>query len=648
VGRSQRRCAWAFVRLALVLAPVASAYAASALAPEPPTDRVLIRFRNAAAIPRITMPTANSASEQVGALSIRRATPLRYVRTIYSGAHTAHLGRFMHGAELTALVARLAADSDVEMVAPDRLKRALNTVPNDPRYGANNGDPNGTYTQQWYLLPPNSTLISPINAEAAWDLSRGSASIPVAVVDTGVLFRHPDLGMVAHGGKLLPGYDMIGPDSAGTTPPFTYYVANDGNGRDPDPTDPGDWINTTDQTSSATKSLFGGKDASGNPECPISPSSWHGTSVAGVIGASTNDGVGVSGVGWNAPVLPVRALGKCGGYDSDILDGMAWAAGLALQYPDPSSASVPTNPNPVRIINLSLGSPTPCGSFYQSLLTQLTAMNVLVVAAAGNDGQAVSEPANCPDVVAVAALRHAGTKVAFSGLGPEVAISAPGGNCSGSTPGVATTGACLYSVVSNGNTGTEAASDSGMTYVDGNQPPVSYSGQSFAGGGVFGTSLSAPMVSGVIALMLAANPNLTAAQVISALKSSARPFPAPPGVVSCTDSTATTTQGGIECGCTTSTCGAGMLDAYGAVLAAMGDPANPTKLPAPTPISPPLIPPQTSQIASLPPSSGGGGGADAPWWILTLLAAGTMRARAATTPRAGRGYGSMVFTESTR
>jgi serine protease len=224
-------------------------------------------------------------------------------------------------------------------------------------------------------------------------------------------------------------------------------------------------------------------------------------------------------------------------------------------------------------------------------------MNVLVVAAAGNDGAAVAEPANCHGVVAVAALRHIGTKVAFSNLGPEVTISAPGGNCVDSNP------PCLYSIVTTNNTGTESpASGAGMIYVDGNQASVTYSGQTFAGGGVFGTSFSAPMAAGVIALMLNVKPSLTAAQVISILQSSSRPFPATPsGVVSCTDPSATTTPGGIECGCTTSTCGAGMLDAYRAVLAARNFSASP------------------------PPASGGGGGGDAPWWILSLLLAGAMR-----------------------
>jgi len=616
-----KRCIGACGRLALAwvaLLGLLAAPAAGAFAPEPATDRVLIKLRDSAGIPRDIRGSASSAGERIDALAVRKGTPMRYVRTLYSGAHTVRLSRWMEGTELTALVARLASDRDVEMVGPDRLKRVASTIPNDPRYGANNGDPTGAFTQQWYLVTPTSTLVSAIDAERAWDFSRGAASVPVAVVDTGVLFRHPDLGTVANGGKLLPGYDMVGPDNP-TAQPYTFYTANDGNGRDADPTDPGDWINTTDLTNPATKAIFGGNDAAGNPLCPVSPSSWHGTLVSGVIGAATNDGISVAGIGWNTPILPVRVLGKCAGYDSDILDGMAWAAGLSIQYPDPTSPNVPTNPNPVKIINLSLGSPTPCSSFYSSLISQLNAMDVVVVAAAGNSGGSngaggsVGEPANCLGAIAVAALRNTGTKVAFSNFGPEVAISAPGGNCVNSQP------PCFYSIVTTGNSGTEKATDAQMTYLDGNEPPVTYSGKTFSGGGVFGTSFAAPMVSGVIALMRAANPQLTASQVTAMLKSSARPFPASTEPV-CPATDAVTG----ECACTQTTCGAGMLDAHAAVLAAMGNPANPTALPPPSPSAPPVIP-VVAQATPPPTSSSGGGGAVAPWWILALIAAGTVR-----------------------
>ncbi len=207
-----RCCVRVCARLALVwTALLGTAYGAGVFPPEPATNRVLIKLRDSAAIPRDITGSGGSARERIDALAVRKATSMRYVRTLYSGAHTVHLTRWMQGAELTGLVAQLAADADVEAVAPDRLKHVASTVPNDPRYGANNGDPTAAFTQQWYLLTPTATLVSAIDAERAWDLSRGAASVPVAVVDTGVLFRHPDLGTVAHGGKLLPGYECAVP-----------------------------------------------------------------------------------------------------------------------------------------------------------------------------------------------------------------------------------------------------------------------------------------------------------------------------------------------------------------------------------------------------------------------------------------------------
>jgi serine protease len=598
---------------ALVVVLAGGTAAASASTAEPPTDRLLIKFRDAAARP-------NDGRGRVEALALRSVTPMRYLRTIYDGAHTVHLGRFMRGAELSALVARLAGDPQVEMVAPDRIKRAQ-AMPNDPLAGPTAASPNGEVTQQWYLQTPSSTVVSSIDAVRAWDLSHGSATVPVAVVDTGVLFNHPDLGPVASGGKLLPGYDMVGSDASSSPP--TYFVANDMNGADPDPTDPGDWINSGDLTNAGPAAVF----ASAAAACTVAPSSWHGTLVAGIIGAATNNGIGIAGIGWDSPVLPVRALGKCIGYDSDILDAMAWAAGLAVPYPDTTSPAPPVNPNPVRIINLSLGGTGACSTFYQSLLSQLTAppYNVVVVAAAGNGagtagaGGAVSEPANCPGVIAVAALRYTGTKVGFSNFGPEVALSAPGGNCLSAT---VTAGPpanpCQYSIVSTSNDGTEAAG--AMNYIDGNAPAVKYSGQSFIGGGAFGTSFSAPMVAGVVALMLSANSNLDPAHVRYYLQVSARPFPAAGSVPVCPSADPNTG----ECACPPPPspsiplqCGAGMLDAYRAVQTAISAPPIPTASPSP---------------------NSGGGGASSPWWILLVLAAAAVRARTARSVGSGRRY----------
>ena len=155
-----------------------------------------------------------------------------------------------------------------------------------------------------------------------------SPDIVIAVVDSGVDGSHPDLS-----GAVLPGYDFIR-DTA---------MANDGNARDSDARDPGDW------------SSFG--------ECgffsPSRSSSWHGTHVAGSIAAVTNNRSGVAGVAVGAKVLPVRVLGQCGGYTTDIADGILWAAGASV-------SGVPANPTPAKVLNLSLGGAGACDTTSQN------------------------------------------------------------------------------------------------------------------------------------------------------------------------------------------------------------------------------------------------------------------------------------------
>ena len=271
--------------------------------------------------------------------------------------------------------------------------------------------------------------------------------------------------------------------------------------------------------------------------------------VSALIAARTNDGVGMAGAAPGVRVLPVRVLGKCGGYDSDIIAGMRWAAGLPVP-------GAPANPHPARVINLSLGGNGPCSAAYREATDEITAAGALIVAAAGNSsGHAVASPANCAGVVAVAGLRHAGTKVGFSSLGPEVAISAPGGNCVNTAAG----SPCLYPILTATDEGEMGPVRS--TYTDSFNTSV-------------GTSFSAPLVAGVVALALSVDPRLTPPQVKQLLQATARPFPAPGNgggaSASCTPPQYTL-RGGVvdqlECACTTTTCGAGMLDA-GAVVGA--------------------------------------------------------------------------------
>jgi serine protease len=489
--------------------------------------RVIVKFRQSAPIVRKRALTAKASAAEALAVAAARAEALsfRLAMKLNAGRALDERTQVVHGIGLSSaeLAARLAAEDDVEYAVPDR-RRFHMAVPNDPLFAQGptiSGSSGGPATGQWYLRAPAGEIASSINAANAWDLTIGDPSIVIAVLDTGVRTEHPDLAP-----KLLPGYDMV----------RDVDRANDGDARDNDASDPGDWV-TSAETNDADGPFH---------QCDTQNSSWHGTMTSSLIGAATNNGTGLSGIAWNARILPVRVLGKCGGFDSDIVAGIRWAAGLSIP-------GVPVNATPARVINMSLGSSGACPPVYIDAATAVTTKSnpAVLVAAAGNSaGHEVGTPANCPGFIAVAGLRHVGTKVGFSDLGPEVTISAPGGNCVNSA-GLP----CLYPILAASNSGTTTPVSS--TYTDSFRRSV-------------GTSFSAPLVAGVAALMLSVNPSLTPAQVKAALQSSARPFPANVvtngvAVAACV---APSNDDQLECVCTTSTCGAGMLDAAAAVLAA--------------------------------------------------------------------------------
>ena len=436
------------------------------------------------------------------------------------------------GLDATTLARRLAAHPDVAYAEPDGRKRRV-AAPSDPLYAASATESrsNGLATQpgpasgQWYLRAPDSTTPSGIDIEAAWARTRGSEGVVVAVLDTGTRYDHPDLAS-----RLLPGYDMVAIPA----------VANDGNGRDPDANDPGDWVSSAE----AGRSPFDGCDAAG--------SSWHGTATASLVGAAADDALGMAGAAPGVRVLPVRVLGKCYGLDSDIIAGMRWAAGLRVE-------GLPLNPNPAKVLNLSLGGSGACSAGYQAAVDEVTAAGVLVVAAAGNsNGGPVNTPANCRGVLGVVALRHAGSKVGFSDMGPEIGIAAPGGNCINVRRGEP----CLYPILAAANTGAQGPAASAWT--------SSYPGS-------VGTSFSSPLVAAVAGLVASRRSDLTPQQIGSVLKATARPFPNSgadngPGdstpVPSCRRIDLAGASG--QCYCTTDLCGAGMLDAGAAVAASEG------------------------------------------------------------------------------
>ncbi|GAP34473.1 S8 family peptidase [Piscinibacter sakaiensis] len=555
-------------------AAVALLVGAPARAADGTPARVIVAFKPGSALSRIEAEAtlADPAPQRTRALAQRLGLALR------SGASVGPRSQVVmaDGLAAQALAQRLAADPEVASVSIDRRRR-LAAAPNDPLYAV--GGATGPVAGQWYLRPPNTTTPAAIDAESAWDTRTGSSSVVVAVLDTGIRFDHADLLPVAQGGPVLPGYDFVSDAPTG----------NDGDGRDADPSDPGDWI------TAAENSQAGGAFR----DCGVSASSWHGTSVAGLVGAATNNGFGMAGVGRGIRVLPVRVLGKCGGFDSDIIAGMRWAAGLSVP-------GVPANPTPAKVINMSLGGTGTCSAAYAQAMTEIAAVGAVVVASAGNSaGHAVSEPANCAGVIAVAGLRHVGTKVGFSDLGPQIALAAPGGNCVDVTAGAA----CQYPILTARNAGTQVPIANSSVFSDAFNYTV-------------GTSFAAPLVAGTAALMASVKPEITPTELRSLLLSSTRAFPTTGGdngdgttVPQCQApiiDAAGKPVDQLQCYCTTSTCGAGMLDAGAAVRATA---ASVVVTPPPTTTPTPTTP---TPVAD---SGGGGGGATSGAWLLGLLAA---------------------------
>ncbi len=435
--------------------------------------------------------SAQAASERARGVAQDTGLSAHPLRAISAQLHHVQLSApLAHAGLAEASLRRLRLHPDVLSVEPDVMQRPMLT-PNDT-----------SFARLWHLQAPSSTGLSAINATGAWDFLTGSRVV-VAVLDSGTR-PHPDLA-----GKILSGYDFVS----------ELDYANDGNGRDADPTDPGDFVSTADKTRSS--SLYSG--------CDVRGSSWHGTFIAGLIGAAANNGQGVAGISWGAEILPVRVAGKCGALLSDLLDGMRWAAGLSV-------AGAPINPNPARIINVSFGGSTGCaGSAYQPVIDEVTAAGALVVVAAGNEAGPPTRPADCAHVVSVGAVRADGMKTSYSNFGAAVTLVAPGGSTEGGGINL------LYGLVNTGSSG-----------------PVS------EGFGVKqGTSFSAPVVAGVAALMLSANPLLTPAELTAKLKLSARPFEFNPAFPSCSP------QSSAVCNCNINLCGAGMLDAVRAVQQAL-------------------------------------------------------------------------------
>jgi serine protease len=408
-------------------------------------------------------------------------------RAIAGGMVVLRLAAFVSEPTLSDIESRLVATGLVEWAQPDEII-PHSIVPNDSYYGL-----------QWNLSSPTGG----INAPMAWDLTTGSANVVVAVIDTGARFDHPDLA-----GRLIPGYDLITDQTR----------SRDSASPNSDATDRGDWAEIGDCGNSIFK-----------------PSSWHGSHVAGIIGAASSNGAGITGVNWNVRIQPVRVLGRCGGTISDILNGMYWAAGLPVP-------GIPTNPTPARILNMSLGStvPTPqCAPAYQTAINAVNAAGKFIIVAAGNNGQSGSfgeagfyQPSGCSGVMTVGATDHLGFRALYSDFSTQfvVDLSAPGGD------------SFYYNDITKAILSTV---DAGIRSPQ--SPTYNYYN---------GTSQATPHVAGVAALLLAAAPSLTNGQIYWTLVDTTRDF----------NPTSICYR--------TSLCGWGILDAHAALLRAATDPAN--------------------------------------------------------------------------
>lgn len=454
----------------------------------PPTARVIVKFKDDGNFLRQAASPDRSKS-----LSTRLGFKITQGHEIAIG----HQVLTAKGLTSEQLADRISQLDEVEFAEPDHLRK-INRLTNDP-----------LSAKQWYL---QNTEASASNFSGAWELGTGSRQTVVAVLDTGIT-DHPDLR-----NKLVPGYNFISDP----------VLAMNGVGRSPDPTDPGDYIDASVRNNLAFISACGVEDLAYDTE-----SSWHGTEVAGLIAAQANNAFGMAGAGGDLRILPVRVLGKCGGFDSDILTGMLWSAGIPVP-------GIPDNPNPARVINLSLGSSTQCTKSYATVIANLSGKAV-VVAAAGNSGGPVASPANCPGVLAVSGLRNQGDKVGFSSFGKQVGISAPAGNC-------INTGAnqpCLFPMYTTTNSGLKGPVEPAMT------DEFNYT---------VGTSFAAPLVSAAVGLMVDLNPALTTAETVAKIKVAVKPFVQVPGRPVCES-----TSDLSPCNCTSATCGSGMLDALAAL-----------------------------------------------------------------------------------
>lgn len=475
------------------------------------TQRLIVKFK-----PVFTAKAFNEqATDQLQQFSASAGIDLVYQRKMLApNSHVLELPDLMDQQTAALFAEQLSQRFDVDYVEVDKRFYASRT-PNDPAF----------LGLQTYLQSSNPITPTALDLTSAWDRQVGSPAITVAVLDTGVINHYDLQSRLVNGSAVLSGYDFIS----------SSLEARDGDGRDSNPTDEGDWLRNGDN------------------------SSWHGTNVASIIGAATNNNRGMAGIDQQARLLIARVLGWDGGLLSDISDAMYWVSGHSVD-------GIPNNPNPAQVINLSLGSDGNCTATEQDAIDVATQSGAVVVVAAGNEAEDTSNkaPANCRNVITVTSLERYGDKSSFANFGTAVDIATIGDN--------------IYVATDDG----ERSANLSHSYAQ-----------------VSGTSMSAPIVSGVVSLMMASNPAFTNGVdlapnevygVIQALlKSTANAFPA-------------------DSNCNTSICGAGMLNANQAIQAAQQ---------YPNVFLPPIEPEPEITIED---SSNGGSGFLHPLFLFLLVA----------------------------
>ncbi|MER7911756.1 S8 family serine peptidase [Streptomyces sp. NPDC096068] len=429
-------------------APVSQAIQAL---PSAPVEKLIVTYKNQAAEAGSNAAAKSDTAEKAA----KTGEKLSFERRLAAGGALVDLGEGVGKQDVAKVMDAFRADPAVASVEPDIRAYAMAVTPNDT-----------DYAKQWDLFEPTGGM----NVPTAWDKTTGSG-VTVAVIDTGYA-AHSDLAA-----NVVAGYDFIS----------TSADARDGNGRDADAKDEGDWNATDNECGAGSKA---------------STSSWHGTHVAGTIAGVTNNAKGIAGIAYNAKIQPVRVLGKCGGSSADIADAITWASGGTVP-------GVPANPTPAKVVNLSLGgASSTCPSVYQTAINGAVSRGTTVVVAAGNSNANTSgfTPANCSNVITVASTSREGNRSFYSNYGTIVDVAAPGGETrrATDTPGTVTTPE--NGILSTLNSGTTTQSAE-------NYKPYQ------------GTSMAAPHIAGLAALLKSAKSTLTPADIESAIKANARPLP---------------------------------------------------------------------------------------------------------------------------